>query len=256
MKGAGFFYERASFQVEDLGSVDLSGKSCVLLISVGQRYHEQDKLSSTIHLINASNFSSCSIMVADSLQRHTFSESLGGTESEKAARLEGEKWIERNLSILRNLTIPFHIKRWDECLNHPKFKSFKRIVASEYESNSEYADAIDGTIQIFIERAISRDPSLDTKKLYAGCLEYLLEECPIIMPLWAEEGHDYIIYPKKMTRAMSKTRELFVQNNLDEKAQWLPLKFKKKFCKEDTAQQLTESYTHNHQAKDLEQCLV
>lgn len=50
--------------------LDFTGKRCVLAVSVGQEYHEEQKLSSTVHLINKSGFSRVKVVVADTLQRH------------------------------------------------------------------------------------------------------------------------------------------------------------------------------------------
>jgi len=58
-------------------------------------------------------------------------------------------------------------------------------------------------------------------------LQYLIEELPIVMPLWAQMGYDFIIYPKPITPAMKKTYELFVENRYDAKCQWLYMRFKK-----------------------------
>src|SRR4051794_20109605 len=47
---------------------------CVLEISVGQPYHECDKLAAAVEWVNAhagDPFASCVVLVGDSLQRHT-----------------------------------------------------------------------------------------------------------------------------------------------------------------------------------------
>ena len=226
----GFYYEKAKFFANE-NKLDFSGKTCILLISVGQRYHEINKLSATIELINQYGFKSCEIVVADTLQRHNMLDELKSDKNMLAAK-QGQEWIDRNQNILTNLTVPYTVRRWDEFLGNPKYPQLKCRIRYEYHHNEEYRQAVDSTIELFLERIKSRDNNLRHERcLFSNCLEYLLEECPIIMPLWAELGYDYIIYPKKMTNAMSKTREIFVENFFPEKAIWLALKFIKKFKK-------------------------
>jgi len=45
--------------------------------------------------------------------------------------------------------------------------------------------------------------------------------------LWASLGYDFIIYPKPVTPAMDKTRDLFVKDVYPAKCRWLHLRFKK-----------------------------
>ena len=49
---------------------DLKQSACILPISVGQQYHEGDKFAATIELINVT-FGECTIVIADTLGRHT-----------------------------------------------------------------------------------------------------------------------------------------------------------------------------------------
>lgn len=54
---------------------------------------------------------------------------------------------------------------------------------------------------------------------------------------------DFITYPKQMTAAMSKTREIFVQNTSDCRANWLAVKFKKN--SRSHADEETEALAHD-----------
>lgn len=218
-------YTKAYFK-KDYDNLNTQGKTCILLISVGQRYHEGGKLSSTISLINQSQFAKCHIVVADTLQRHN-----SGSNYNLALE-SGSAWIERNMSIINQLQMKYKIIRWDECLSADGYDDYKQVVEKEYSHNSVYKDAINNTISYFLERNKASNPNFNEEKEFDSCLTYLLEECPIIMPMWARDGYDFIIYPKQQTDAMNTTYKLFVENKYPEKAKWLALRFKEKFLKE------------------------
>lgn len=220
------FFSKASFN-HDQATTALLGKSVILLVSVGQRYHEGDKLAATVELINASQFKFCTIAVADTLQRHN---DLMTTPqlARTTAYTAGSDWLKRNADILNGLTVPFTVYRWDEALSDPLTTELHNIVSDAYGTNATYRDAVNATINTFVERIIKRDRQADSALAFKRCLNYLLEECPIIMPLWAAQGCDFIIYPQPMTSAMSATYQHFVADQYPEKSQWLSLKFKKR----------------------------
>ncbi|PQQ23292.1 hypothetical protein [Photorhabdus hindustanensis] len=220
------FFSKAAFNF-DKEKTALSGSKVILLISVGQKYHEGDKLAATIDLINKSGFSSCTIAVADTLQRHNYL----GMSYEAAYRFTyelGTSWIARNSEVLAALSIPNNILRWDEALNDISYLAFREDIEGLYVNDPAYKEAINETIGIFIDRMVKRDPSIDTVQAFIRCLNYLMEECPIIMPIWAAKGYDFVIYPQPMTAAMDATRERFVVEKYPGKERWLSLRFKKR----------------------------
>ncbi len=58
---------KARFVTEHTAPISLDGKRIILLISVGQKYHEADRFLATINRINTFNVSFCQIMLADTL---------------------------------------------------------------------------------------------------------------------------------------------------------------------------------------------
>lgn len=213
----------------DIGGRDAAttGRSVVLLVSVGADYHEGEKLGATIDLINRSGFSRCAIAVADTLQRHNLPDATAADRHAHAYR-QGSQWIDRNRDYLDRIDCPTNILRWDYALRHPRYEHWYRQVEQAYHDDREYHDAIESTIGRFIDRMSSRGIDFDEAAARAACRAYLLEECPIIMPLWAEEGFDFIVYPQRITAAMNRTRELFVVQQNPDRAQWLALRFKKR----------------------------
>ncbi|GAA5108657.1 tRNA-dependent cyclodipeptide synthase [Nocardia iowensis] len=208
-------------------TITTEGRSTVLLVSVGADYHEGEKLAATIDLINRSNFGRCAIAVADTLQRHNLS---GGTDIDRhaRARIAGDEWITRNIGYLNQIDCPTNILRWDFALSHPRYGDLYDAVEQAYETDDRYRNAVDSTIDRFIERRLTREPDVDQDMVRKSCRAYLLEECPIIMPLWAHEGFDYVIYPQRISAAMGRTRELFVEPEHPDRVAWLPLRFKKR----------------------------
>ncbi|NKY49674.1 tRNA-dependent cyclodipeptide synthase [Nocardia vermiculata] len=199
---------------------DYADRSAILLVSVGADYHEGEKFGATIDLLNRSGFGQITVAVADTLQRHNL-----GIESARAyaeSRRRGDQWVARNRPLLDLLTADTDILRWDDALVDPEYPRALRDVRAAYTSNTGYRAAIDTTIDRFVAR---RDgDGADLERVRQRCLAYLLEEVPIIQPLWAAQGYDFVVYPQQISAAMQATRELFVADG----AAWLPLRFKKR----------------------------
>ncbi|HRD70465.1 MAG TPA: hypothetical protein PK657_09990 [Legionella sp.] len=222
MKKAQFRYKLKNYSVSTPES-----KKIILLISVGQAYHEEKYLLAAVNAINKEKFGFCTIALADSLQRHNYSH-INGHESAYAIALKnGQDWLERNLSIINSLDIPFEIIHWDQWLADENYLQCQDAIDFAYTNDHNYKYSIDFTIDSFIERTSKRecfvDKSIDT--LRSSCLQYLKEECAIIMPLWATLNYDYVIYPKPMTKAMETTHYMFVAQ-LSSKVKWLSINFK------------------------------
>ncbi|KWI52069.1 hypothetical protein WT72_21550 [Burkholderia pseudomultivorans] len=219
------------------------GKTALLLISVGKEYHEGDKLAATVDKINVSAFGRCVIAVADTLQRHNYN--TGSAHSNyRRSRERGDAWLAQNAGILAKLSMRREVLRWDDLLRRDDYTQYYHLITNEYYSNHEYRHAINGTIDVFAERnGLVRGTQAHEDAFYRS-LFYILEECPIIMPMWARDGIDFILYPKQMTSAMSKTREIFVQNDGDDRANWLAVKFKKKSS--------AQVHEHGHEHEETE----
>ncbi|MFJ5595217.1 tRNA-dependent cyclodipeptide synthase [Streptomyces noursei] len=210
----------------------LAGTRAILLVSVGQRYHEGDKLRATVELVNRSEFKQLTIAVADTLQRSNYIDASPEQAYARSLR-EGDEWLERNDKILGQLSVPNEVLRWDEALKDPDYPQFRQRIERAYAEIAEYRQAVDSTIKKFIDRLAARAPEADTEKAFKGCLEYLIEECPIIMPMWAHQGYDHVIYPQPMTAAMAESQRLFVTTEYPGKGGWLSLRFKKRAAAAD-----------------------
>ena len=105
---------------------------CLLTISVGQETHECERFSSTLDLIGRS-FSSCTIALHDSLQRHTIAlDEEGDADCFHMRALSlGDIWLQRNQRYIKALRIPVTIIRWDQWLNDAAFLTSKDNVLLE-----------------------------------------------------------------------------------------------------------------------------
>ncbi|MEV4436608.1 tRNA-dependent cyclodipeptide synthase [Streptomyces sp. NPDC049585] len=212
---------------EDAKQLPLHGRKAVLLISVGQRYHEGDKLQATVDLANRSGFGQVTIAVADTLQRTNYT-GLPPEQAYAQALAAGDAWLARNAAILDRLTMSHPVLRWDQALRDPMYPVFRERIEHAYHHEPDYRQAVHATVARFLDRLLARRPDTDTLAAFHDCLAYLIEELPLIMPTWAHRGHDYVIYPQPMTTAMAETRRRFVATGFPGKAAWLSLRFKKR----------------------------
>lgn len=191
----------------DCNKDKLNDATCLLHISVGQDYHEGEKFLATMDLINQT-FSSVHIVVCDTLQRHSLmiaNPKLSHSDAIELAKRRGDDWIARNNAVINAMTIPVVMTRWDGWLNHADYDKYKLQIMDLYEANACYQQAVNETIDKYLLRQqLSRDEH--AKKL---CLNYLLEESPILIPLWAMTKLDFIVYPRKRTKAMSVLYDIY-----------------------------------------------
>jgi len=206
----------------------LNNKKALLAISVGQSYHEEGKFIATIELINKQMFKQCDIVLGDTLQRYNCYGRMNPEEALIYCKEQGDQWLKRNAYALSILNVPHSIIRWDELLSHKCYEKNKKNIMDTYHNDCSYKKALHDNVETYLDRLKALNPESDETLLFSWGLQYLLEECPVIMPLWAEMGYDFIIYPKPLTVGMAKTRELFVNGKFDDKCQWLSLRFKRR----------------------------
>lgn len=201
----------------------------LLLISVGQEAHEGDRFESTIHLINQ-YFSSCIVLLYDSLQRHTMALTSYKSPNEfhHTANCEGDSWLNRNQAYLDQLTIPHKISRWDIWLTHDSYKKQLSILEKSLEQDQSYGAIFNDTVTQYLDRYIKRvgaDMSFDLDRARSICLQYLLEECTVLC-LWLELDCEFEIYPNAHNRAMEATRAKFITPHSPHLLRSLNLRFR------------------------------
>lgn len=213
----------------------------VLLISVGQGYHEGEKLEAAINLINRTKFKECFIALGDAIQRHNIlveRPDMTPEEAHKVANILGDEWLERNKPIYSKLQVPYKIFRWDHWLTTEEYLTSRKTIDHLYKTNELVRENFLQSADKFLHRYEKRIPKtqkIDLQKVLDISIDYLQEECTIIMSMWIKEGYDFIIYPSNMLGVISITHDTLVKPFYPNILNWLPLRFKRENTHEDNA---------------------
>ena len=187
---------------------------CALPISVGQPYHEGEKFAATIDLVNE-NFKECTIIVCDTLQRHTIAifEPEADDEALYQKSLQnGDAWIARNKDKIETLTIPHQIVRWDKWLFSPLYQQKRKIIDEAYDNDALFKKVFDDTANKFLCRAKKRKNDIDLAGVFDKSLGYVKEECVFDL-LCVKEQFDFLVYPRPRPAAKQAVYEKFIAQN-------------------------------------------
>lgn len=172
-----------------------SHKTACLAVSVGQEYHEGEKLKAVVEGINA-QYRQVIVDVADTLQRHNLAleNGLPLNEAHMETRRLGDKWLNRNRNILNTFTIPVRIDRWDNRLNHPDYEKTRQAFNLLYQENPIFRQAVGKDVRGYIHRRTRRGWNVSKEKALNACTEYLLEEIAALT-LFYRENPCVTVYP-------------------------------------------------------------
>ncbi len=169
-----------------------------LQISVGQEYHEDEKMQATADWC-APRFKRVMVCVNDTLQRFNmmFEYNLSEQDAYRKSQEEGQAWVERNIEKFTHVD-HLEFKRWDSWLEDPEFNDVFRKIQTLYISNREFREAIDQNIDSIWERRRRMSPNqyLDSRRDEFNDLSrrYLLEEITVFSLMYQQqEGID--VYP-------------------------------------------------------------
>lgn len=203
--------------------------SCLMPISVGQPVHENQKFAATAALINRS-FASCTLLVDDTIQRHTLCIDNPYTEKEAydIAKNMGTEWLIRNKAVLENFTIPTTVLRWDDWLHNADFTEAHDTVKALYGESDYFQSCIQQNIETFLNRYFLRNIAnqVDYERAFSLCTTYLLEECAV-MSLWPKGNYAFEVYPSGRNQAMHALYELLIQPKHPDLLKSVALRFKK-----------------------------
>ena len=204
---------------------EFARSKCILTVSVGQPNHEGDKFVATVLAVNK-QFTSCIIMVCDSLQRHTMkiSSQLNLNDLHKESNILGDEWIIRNSLAIKQFNIPYQISRWDEWMNHSNYLEKKCSINSLYANDPLFKKSIDETAQKFSERKMDISV-VDRNTAFNLSKEYLLEECAVML-LQADDGYRFEIYPSQRNDAMDYVYQQIISYTNNELMRAVSIKFK------------------------------
>lgn len=165
-------------------------------ISVGQSYHEGEKLEATLEWAKH-RFDRIIICVNDTLQRHNLIFS-GLSEKDAFAQSEaaGREWIARNRHIIDRLPNA-EVHRWEDWRHLPTFEAEHARIKSLYENDSAIRKAIKDEGLAFWQRR-QKKTGLREDYRYAdfqrNTLNYLIEECAAFS-LMFQRDHAVDVYP-------------------------------------------------------------
>lgn len=169
-----------------------------LQISVGQHYHEAEKLSAVAEWAKH-RFKKVFFCVNDTLQRFNlmFELSLNEAAAEEKSSKLGKEWVARNMPVISGVPQAL-IVPWNEWKAKPTYP--KGFLQTEwlYANNEEFRQAIDRNIEEIWKRRENIDSALYKKDRYKNFFalskRYLLEEMAAFALMYnTEEAID--IYP-------------------------------------------------------------
>ncbi len=169
-----------------------------LQISVGQEYHEDEKLKAAIDWCKP-RFNSVQVCVNDSLQRFNkmFELEVNEEDAFLITMREGQEWVDRNIHLFSSIP-HLEIKRWENWKNNSLYRDYRRQIGWLYSSNDEFRRAIDDNISAIWERRQALEPELYTNSRHNEFAQlswrYLMEEISIFSVMFeTDKGID--VYP-------------------------------------------------------------
>ncbi len=227
--------------------------SCILPISIMQKKeHEGERFEATIRLVNKS-FEFCSLLIVDSLYRYTLKiDYFCQTETAllNLANQAGEDWLDRNATAYKQLTIPYRIIRWNECLSRPDFLESQQKIDELYNTNDYFKKSIDFTAEEYLSRQINnfskpeqeilkgaqseedinrRLKNINYEHAFSCCVNYLKEECAA-MCLYSKppfKNHEFEVYPTGRTKALAAIYEILIKPHYPELLKPVAIRFKR-----------------------------
>lgn len=203
--------------------------TAALLISPMQPYYQdQEKFEALISLINRSAFQFLYVVIGDTCSHYNFiSEGYSLQDSITQSKALGNRWLRTFHESLNRLTVAFEITRWDQWVKHPKYSEFRSKIDVLFATNTAVREAFLASALEYMDRQTKKIQISREQQLSLG-LEYLKEECSVIMPLFASLGIEYAIYPANMLEAMQATRNSTILPEYgDSRVHWLSLRFKR-----------------------------
>lgn len=222
---------------------------CLLTLSIGQPIHSGASLAASLELIDK-HFSFCTLVLGDTLQRHTMALTKT-SETDLALMLEskekGDQWIKDNRQLLSILSIPWNIRRWDFWLMDKRFNKLLSMIQNACNTDAFYRKHFEDNIERYLERIEAQQLlAIDKASAFTLCLRYLQEKCAV-MCLWPQERCGFEVYASERTPAMQATYERFIEGVSPDSIRPVSLRFKainQRNKKESV--DVTEGLKHGH----------
>ena len=187
-------------------------------ISVGQDYHELNKLIESMRLINKNfiNTTLLKVIIVDLAQSYHLaikSKTLPESMHQKAKK-DGLDWKESYSNFiteqLKHIKVEF--STWDQWLNHEYYPQARKKIDILYnDEKSDFKRFLEEDLLEFERRHFNREAIHFSNNEKEYCRECIKEECAVLI-IWGKDqiSPDYpcIFYPKKMPAALS-----FIKHN-------------------------------------------
>jgi len=177
-----------------------------LEISVGQEYHEGDKLRAAMDWARKS-FKKRVLIVGDAPQRYNmmFEQKISERAAYDIAIGAGTAWIERNKQFLHDM----EITRWDQWREHASYSVVQKQVTDLYNTDDDFHRTLQGAISgVWLRRYAGG--THDKDEFYALSEQFLLEETSVFAVAYEAIG-GISAYPGDFL----KTWDLFIDASGD-----------------------------------------
>ncbi|MCW5590300.1 MAG: tRNA-dependent cyclodipeptide synthase [Legionellales bacterium] len=226
--------KRGEFKARAVNCLDskkqFATSSCVLPISLGQHYHQDDRLEAILQFINT-HFQSCHVVIADLLQRHNLMMTENLTEDNASNYLlaQSDRWLERHTPLFEELSIPLKVYRWADWFDSADYRRQRDLTEQAFHEDIVVHSAIMKTSRQFTDKLMRRYPELskDKERIEWHCHNYVMEECAV-MPLWVREKWNFEVYPAKRLPAMIAIYEKFVKPFYPDRLRWVRLEIRRR----------------------------
>lgn len=180
-----------------------------LHISVGQEYHEGEKLRALAEWSKA-RFEKVIFCANDTLQRFNlmYEQAFSEAEAYQTASALGQAWITRNLTVIAQMEQAETV-RWEQWKANSKYSKGFLKIEWLYQNNPEFKEAIDENILAIWKRKQKSDAILYDDKRFTEFAslsrQYLLEEMAVFSLMYETETA-IDIYPGTTLFAATKFR--------------------------------------------------
>jgi len=180
-------------------------------ISLNSQSHCDEALDATVEWINKNTqYDTFLIGLSDTLNRFNYNHEVNALD---LCLKTGNKWINRNKSILDKLNTPYKIVRWDHWKeNYPnKVKQYIQFFENLFESDLTLKSALIKDIDGFVKRRHQTTINNVSFGIIQNCKNYLIEELAVYSIIFEAYPECEVFYPGKQLECMAAIRDGSVQ---------------------------------------------
>lgn len=188
-------------------------------ISIGQDYHEQEKLSESLELIkkNLKKTILVKVIIVDTPQRYhlAIKNEVTPESMYMAAKENGNSWEKAYKAPIENkLDHNVEFIKWDSWLTHTYYAEAQKEIDFLYNQDCSFKDNLEQDVLEFERRHFNREKRRFTEIEKEYCRNCIKEECAVLI-VWGRNevcpGYHCLFYPKLMTKALSFVKKNFTQ---------------------------------------------